>query len=230
MNSIRIFASKALLFFRKHFVLRPRGVILGSGVFATRNCRFEGNNKIDRLTSLLSTHVGYGTYIRESCRFLNTKIGRFCSIGSEVTCVIGKHPTRDFVSTHPAFFSLRNQAGFTYARQQRFEEFEPTKEGGFSIIIGNDVWIGEGATLMDGVEIGDGAVVAAKALVTKNVPPYTIVGGIPAKSIKTRFSEEDVQWLLEFKWWDKSPKWIRKNYEYFSDIAAFKSHIEQYSS
>ena len=78
-------------------------------------------------------------------------------------------------------------------------------------MIGNDVWIGYEAVIMSGVTIGDGAIIGARAVVAKHVPPYTIVGGIPAKPIRKRFSDEVVSSLLEIKWWEWSDERIREN-------------------
>jgi len=79
------------------------------------------------------------------------------------------------------------------------------------IVIGNDVWIGFEAVIMSGVAIGDGAIVGARAVVTKDVPPYTIVGGVPAKEIRKRFSDERISELLSLKWWDWPEEKIQKN-------------------
>lgn len=85
------------------------------------------------------------------------------------------------------------------------------------IVVGNDVWIGYEAVILAGVTIGDGAIIGARAVVTKDVPPYTIVGGIPAKQIRKRFNEETIDTLLKLKWWDWSKERISKN------IAAIQS-------
>ena len=82
------------------------------------------------------------------------------------------------------------------------------------IIIGNDVWIGYGAVILSGVTIGDGAIIGTNALVTKDVPPYTIAGGIPAKPLKKRFSEEKISALMKIKWWDWSEEEILKNLKF----------------
>ena len=81
--------------------------------------------------------------------------------------------------------------------------------------------IGANTSIMDGVEIGDGAIIAANALVNKNIPPYTIVGGVPAKFIKKRFSDDYIEFLLKFKWWEKPKSWISANAKYFTNIDQF---------
>ena len=82
--------------------------------------------------------------------------------------------------------------------------------------------VGTDAKITGGVTIGDGAIVLAGAVVTKDVPPYSIVGGIPAKIVGNRFDEEDVKFLMKLKWWDKSPEWLSENAKYFNDINYFK--------
>ena len=132
-------------------------------------------------------------------------IGRFCSIGCGAKFL--------FNSANHTVSSLS-----TYPFPLFFEEWELEKknvtdswDNKGDIIIGNDVWIGYEAVIMAGVTIGDGAIIGARAVVTKDVSPYTIVGGIPAKSIRKRYSEETIDLLTELKWWDWPEERIAKN-------------------
>lgn len=189
--------------------------------FIDRNTSFEGQNVINNYTSF-SGCIGYGSYIGSHSNLHNTKIGRFCSIASKVTTISAQHPTHTFVSTHPVFFSLLKQNGTTFVRRQKFNEFAivDSKEK-WDVIIGNDVWIGTDVKIMGGVTIGDGAIIAAGAVVTKDVESYSIVGGIPAKLIRKRFTDEQIEYLLNYRWWDKSIEWIKEHADIYDDIEKF---------
>jgi len=125
----------------------------------------------------------------------NTKlsIGNFCSIASNVNIYLGGNHRSDWVTTYP----------FGHINQNIFNNFNgighPATKG--SVIIGNDVWIGENVTIMSGVNIGDGVVIANNSHIVKNIEPYSLVGGNPAKLIKYRFTQEQIEKLLEIKWW-----------------------------
>lgn len=191
------------------------------------NCSLEGGNFLDRNSQIKDCVIGFGSYLGRNTVLNNCKIGRYTCIGPNVHIICGEHPSKTFVSIHPAFYSLRKQSGFTYVTRQLFEENKyADNEGKYSVIIGNDVWIGDGAKILGGVSIGDGAIIAAGAIVTKNVDDYMIVGGFPAKSIRKRFDEEVINKLIEIKWWDKDSKWLSDNAEYFCDVQRFLSHVE----
>ena len=164
--------------------------------------------------------LGYGSYIGERSN-LNAVIGRYCSISSDVKTISGTHPVHSFVSTHPAFFSANKQAGFTYVTENCFREDVFADSEKHLVIIGNDVWIGSNVLLLPGVTIGNGAVVAAGAVVTKNVDPYTIVGGVPAKEIRKRFSEDNIKALIKMNWWNWKEATIAEKAEDFQDIEKF---------
>lgn len=180
---------------------------------------FEGYNKIGNY-SVFHGFLGFASYIGNNCE-IDGSIGRFCSISSNVHVVMGAHPTRTFVSSHPAFYSMKCQSGFTFAKKQLFEESLYADEHKHQVVIGNDVWIGYGVTLLSGVTIGDGAIIATGSVVTSDVAPYTIVGGIPAKTIRKRFDDSSIQKLQALKWWNRDINWIEKNSDFFSDIDEF---------
>ncbi|MBR3076019.1 MAG: CatB-related O-acetyltransferase [Bacteroidales bacterium] len=160
--------------------------------------------------------MGYGTYIGTDCH-VEANIGRFTSIGAELRIARGTHPLgAPFVTTSPVFYSLQKQAMYTFAKEQRFEELRPMAS------IGNDVWIGDRVSITGGLTIGDGAVVLSGAVVTKDVPPYAIVGGVPAKILKYRFDEETIAFLLKSQWWDRPVEWLKSNWVLFSNLDEMK--------
>lgn len=190
-------------------------------------CTFEGKNLVCSGANLQGVKLGKFSYIGRDSQLNWVRIGRYSSIGPNVKNVVGKHPIKDFVSTHPAFFSIRKQVGETFVNNQKFEEYNYVDyTNKISNIIGNDVWIGANSSIMEGIVIGDGAVIAAGAVVTKNVPPFAIVAGIPAKIIKYRFNKEEIEFLLELEWWNKEEDWVKKYGEYFENIELLKQVLK----
>ena len=203
--------------------LKKFGNEIDSSSYISTDSELEGKNRISKHDVIKWSKIGYGTYMGENCYFERTKIGRYCSIAKNVDIVAGNHPTSKFVSTHPAFYSTYVvEEMFGYIHEKKYRELRfADEESKTAVIIGNDVWISSNASIMEGVTIGDGAVIAANALVTKNVEPFEIVGGVPAKHIKWRFNEEQRAFLNDFKWWDKPVEWIKQNAESFDDIDSF---------
>ncbi|MGQ9445250.1 CatB-related O-acetyltransferase [[Pasteurella] aerogenes] len=148
---------------------------------------------------ILGDYSSIGRY----SKVVHSEIGKFCSISWDVTVNAISHPL-NHLSTH-AFPYVPQVGHFVEKRTQEYHK----------VYIGNDVWIGANSIIMPGVHIGDGAVVGANAVVTKDVPPYAIVAGVPAKIIKYRFSEDMITRLLELKWWNFSDEILKSNISFF---------------
>lgn len=179
-----------------------------------RQSTFEEYVTLSRDVRLHKCDVGKFTYIGPRSEFNNTQIGRYCSIAHDIKCGPGHHPL-EYVSTHPMFYSVSlRPAQITLVDEDKFDDLMP-------VTIGNDVWIGANVVIMNGVTIGDGSVIAAGCIVTKDVEPYSIVGGVPGKQIRKRFSEDEIEFLAQFKWWDRDLAWLRENSDLFEDITTF---------
>jgi acetyltransferase-like isoleucine patch superfamily enzyme len=196
---------------------RYRRLARGTGSIISARCLIFGNSSLGKAV-LLSTgvclrdvQIGDYSYLGPGCNCADASIGKFCSIASEVWIGMGTHPLEPFTSTHPIFYLRGPFPSWNFADRNRRSEYVHT-------IVGNDVWIGLRAALLDGVTVGDGAVIAAGAVVTKDVPPYAIVAGVPARIIRYRFTPQIVQSLLEFRWWDRDQEWLRANWLRFHDV------------
>lgn len=185
-----------------------------------RNVTMEGYNRIGANSRVFLTDMGYGSGISKDSFIDGVKIGRYSTLAPDVKIVTGQHPTRDIVSIHPAFYSNRGQMGFTYVKKNIYKEMKYVDDK-YKVIVGNDVWIGSYVRILEGVTIHDGAVVAAGSVVTKDIPPYAIVGGVPARIIRYRFKEDEIEKLLKMKWWEKGEKWLKNHAKDFSNIHDF---------
>lgn len=183
------------------------------------NCVLGQSCVFFQKTIVIDSNLGNHTYVQRNARIINAEIGKFCSIASDVSIGPGLHKT-DGVSTHP-IFSLYNTPLATKFLQKNI--FQPSRRS----VIGHDVWIGEKAIIMDGVKIGNGAIVAAGAVVTKDVPPYMIVGGVPAKQIKKRFSDDIIEKLLLSEWWEINDDTLRRNALNFQDVHSFANNYSK---
>jgi len=196
--------------------MKNKGLIIGFRAKASFDSQFEGNNKLAN-HSFFKGKMGFASYIGAKSIVVG-KVGRYCSIADNVTFLTLTHPVKDFVSTHPCFYSLKKQSGFTYTNIQKFDEEPLLKDSSYSIEIGNDVYIGEGVTIIGPVRIGDGAVIAAGSVVTKNIMPFSIWGGVPAKIIRMRFTDTQIDFLKELRLWDKDSDWLRSHADKFESI------------
>lgn len=175
--------------------------------YAGANVTFSEFNSLRPRSWLWNASLGRFTYV-VGAKVKNANVGAFCSIGPEaIVGGMGRHPTH-WLTTHPAFYSRLDPTEASFAKLD-FDEL-PTTE------VGNDVWIGCHAVILDGVKIGDGAIIATGAVVAKDVPPYAIVGGVPAKPIRYRFSDDVVEALLGLKWWNASTQMLREHASLFT--------------
>lgn len=152
-------------------------------------------------------------YVPAKDKLYSIKIGNFTQISGNLTIIISKAHTLNSVS------NSMNNLFLDRRGRDLYEKYH--KEAYGNVEIGSDVWMGEGVTIIGGVKIGDGAVIGAKAVVTKNVPPYAVVAGVPAKVKKYRFSRKIIKQLLRIKWWNWDEKKILDNLEDFYDMKKF---------
>lgn len=173
---------------------------------------------IGRNTSIGESDIGDYTYFAGDCQVMYATIGKFCSIASHVRINPGNHPMWRVTSHHMTY--RRKMFGFGDDEADFFQWRRDHR-----VFIGNDVWIGHAAIVMPGVSIGDGAVIGSQAVVTKDVAPYSIVGGVPAKVIRERFPKDVADALREIAWWDWSREELEARFDELYDLDSF---IEKY--
>ncbi len=182
------------------------------------DCDFGKNVKIFENTKMVNAQVGAYSYIQTQGRIFNCQIGKFCSIAASVSIAPGIHDM-NFVTTHPSLVQKTTPLPKVFAKKDNLLTSK-------KVIIGHDVWIGEKVVILDGVNIGNGAVIASGAIVNKDVAPYSVVGGVPAKHIKYRFDPEIIAILQESKWWDYSDEWFENNHELMLDTQKFIQYLK----
>ena len=186
-------------------ILNPRISIFA---FVSADNNIARSATIHRWTKIKRSHIDEYSYVANNTDIDNAHIGKFCSISDY--CRIGLPSHNPYLlSTSPIFTIAHNAVKESWIDKNCYDfESKP-------VTIGNDVWIGSHVLVMGGLKIGDGAVLAAGSVVTKDVPPYAIVGGVPARIIKYRFSKETIKKLLESLWWNLPTDYLKDNIEIF---------------
>lgn len=162
-----------------------------------------------RNVTVINSVIGDHTYVQENSIVNESEVGKYCSLAMGVSVGLPQHSIIG-VSSHPAFYLRNTPLAKTYSDQDMVVVSKKT-------FIGPDVWIGQNAIIMNGLQVGIGAVIGAGAVVTHDVPAYAVVGGVPAKIIKYRFDEKIRNDLQESNWWNMPEKWMDDNYRLFHD-------------
>lgn len=168
-------------------------------------------------------HVRIESFSYVSCdsTLINVEVGKFCSVGPNVIIGLAQHPSKTLVSSYPAFYSNYNEGCPLSFRDDKVFDDSAQKT-----CLGNDVWIGSNAIIPGGIRVGTGAIVAAGSVVVKDVPAYAIVGGNPAKVIRLRFSDEQIEMLLASEWWNWPIEKLRHHADSFVDVEKFRAAVD----
>ncbi len=185
---------------------------------AIRHSTIHPTSKVEPGSSFIDSRMGRHSFCGYDCEIAATDIGHFCSIANYVAIGGGRHPI-EWVGTSPVFYEGRDSVS------KKFSAFPRSPQ--MRVLIGSDVWIGYRAIVAQGVTIGDGAVVGAGAVVTRDVPPYAIVAGSPARLIRYRFDEALREALLASQWWEKSDATIEQCAAYIRDPEQFLKKLSQ---
>lgn len=206
-----------------------RHVILLKYIYRNPTCVFYNYSQISNTlfgkyvtifenNKIFNAKIDSYTYVQFNSRVFNCEIGKFCSLANSVSIAPGIHDLNN-VTTHPSLIQKSTPLPKVFAKKDNIVSCK-------KVIIGNDVWIGENSLIMDGVKVGNGAVIAAGAIVVKDVEPYSVVAGVPAKHIKYRFDIETITILQKSEWWDFPEEWFEKNSELMLNPTDFITYLK----
>ncbi|MBY4895859.1 CatB-related O-acetyltransferase [Cupriavidus sp. AU9028] len=205
--------------------LAGMGISIDSVRQISQGFEAESPCRISKANIIGDCSIGAFSYLGPSAEVRRATIGRFCSIAANVAIGPAEHPL-DWVSSHPVgfngvrYFDGREEWEFFKDSRQRFHG------NSARTFIGNDVWIGRNAIVRQGIRVGDGAVIAGNAFVSRDVPPYAIVGGVPARILRYRFPAETIERLLSIRWWDW--KLLPEEHDLdMSNVDDFVNRVEQ---
>lgn len=182
------------------------------------NSKISSKAAISGKTRFYDSKIDDYSYIGRNGLIMNTEIGKYCSIADDCKIGCAEHPI-EWVSTSPVFHKGRN------ILRKNFNQIEYKTNK--RTIIENDVWIGNNVLIKAGIRVGNGAIIGMGSIVTKDVEPYSIIAGVPAKKIRDRFSEENKKALLDTKWWEWSDEIIEKCSDNINDVQKFLDKIEE---
>lgn len=179
---------------------------------AIRHSKIHGTSKVEPNSEVVNSTMGKHSFCGYYCEINNTDVGSFCSIANGVIIGGGAHPIA-WVSTSPVFYEGRDSVKAKFSTHKRDDVLRTS--------IGHDVWIGQNAVIKQGVRIGNGAVIGMGAIVTKDVKPYTVVAGNPARKIRKRFTQDIIDDLEAIKWWSFSDEKIASLGQYVREPSTF---------
>jgi acetyltransferase-like isoleucine patch superfamily enzyme len=203
----------------KYFLMRLVAKFLKKIRFsAIKKSAIDPSSKVESGTSFFCSCMSKHSFCGYDCDISRADIGSFVSIANRVVIGGGRHPM-EWVGMSPVFYEGVDSVKAKFSTHSRAPSMR--------VSIGHDVWIGHSAIVLPGVEIGNGAVVGAGAVVTKSVPPYAIVAGNPAKLIRYRFDESVIRRLLASQWWNRSDADLHRLGPYFNDVDKFLDAVER---
>jgi acetyltransferase-like isoleucine patch superfamily enzyme len=174
--------------------------------------KIKSKVRINIFVKIYDSTINEYTYVGKKTEIINADIGKFCSIAKGCNIGLTQHSI-NCISTNPIFTENINGTGEKWIDSNVRNSLFRTPR----VLIGNDVWIGTNVIIMSGVVIGDGAIVGAGSIVTKDIPPYAIVAGVPAKIIRYRFGIEIIEKLTDLKWWDSDPEILKRHIDKFQN-------------